>query len=245
MKDKKIVITGGANGLGAAVARKLCALGANIVIVDIDDVRGEKFASEIGAHFVLGNVADTQGQYESHEAIVKRFGDDHIDVLINNAGIWFDRDHGESNPSNRQHLFDTNVLGVAGMTDCFLPAMRAKNSGLVLNIVSVAALSAIDLEAIDWKIYAASKAAVARYSDALREELKNTKIKVTQVFPGGFDSNIFETSGWAKNIAHNQDWMMRADDVADCVMFAITRPEDVFISSIVVEKKDVNETSPL
>lgn len=70
------------------------------------------------------------------------------------------------------------------------------------------------------------------FTKALRDELKDTKIKVTGFYPGGFDSMLYEKS--KRPNAHNQPWMMKTDDVADIVVFALTRPKDVLMERIIV-----------
>ena len=234
MKNKKIVITGGTAGLGLALARKLSALGAQAIILARDEERGRCIAAELGCDFQFCNVADSQSCYEAYEAIVKKYGD--IDILINNAGIWLDNGHGEDDPGERTHVFDTNVLGAIDLIGRFLPVMREKNSGTIVNINSIAALPAAD-PSVNWKTYAASKAALARYSDALREELRETKVKVIQIFPGGFGSDMYMSAKWDKDRAFNQPWMMSSDDVADCLIFMLTRPGNIMISSMTVENK--------
>ena len=73
------------------------------------------------------------------------------------------------------------------------------------------------------------------YTQALRESLRDTNIKVIQYFPGGFESNLYENAG--RENSHNQPWMMKTEDVAEIILFALTRPKDVYMEKIVVSKK--------
>ena len=73
------------------------------------------------------------------------------------------------------------------------------------------------------------------FTNALQIELAETNIKVTGFFPGGFDSNIFENAEMTD--AHDQPWMMKTEDVADIIVFALTRPDDMLMEKIVVTKK--------
>lgn len=82
----------------------------------------------------------------------------------------------------------------------------------------------------DWLTYTATKWALTGYTRALKYAIESTKIKVTGLFPGGFESNIFETAG--EKDAHNQPWMMRTSDVADAVIYALDAPDDLWINTI-------------
>jgi NADP-dependent 3-hydroxy acid dehydrogenase YdfG len=229
MKDKKILITGGTSGLGKELARKLTELGAKVIIAARDETRGNAVAAELGCKYIFCNVGDLQSCYELHEQI----GD--VDILINNAGIWTDDRLEEKDPSRMFAAFEVNVIGMIQLCNLFLPDLRKKDYGTIVNVSSVSALPLIAPD-IFAKTYAATKAAVKRYSEALKADLKGTKIKVIQFFPDGFDANLYESAGWDKESAHNQTWMLNASDVADCLVFALTRPEDMHISSMVVEK---------
>jgi len=220
--------------LGLSLARKLTALGAQVITLARNEERGQRVAKELGCDFIPCDISDPQWCRRAHEAIVKKYGD--IDILINNAGIRIDKDHGEDDPSKREQVFGTNILGAIDLIELFVPAMRMRNSGMIANVVSTTALPMLKPSAY-YKTYAASKSALARYSDALRADLKDTKIKVIQFFPGGFESNNLESGGWPKEKSHNLPGQMKTDDVADCLMFMLTRPDDIEIISLVVEKK--------
>ena len=121
-----------------------------------------------------------------------------------------------------------NSLGPIYFTKSVLPLMKKSNSGHILNVISKAGL---DLpENKDWPTYSASKWAITGYTRALQNQLLGTKVKVTAFYPGGFESNIFETAG--EKDAHNQPWMMRTSDVADAIIYALNAPEDLLINSI-------------
>ena len=106
--------------------------------------------------------------------------------------------------------------------------MKKVYYGHIFNVISKAGL---DLpENKDWPTYTATKWAITGYTKALQHQLKGTKIKVTGFYPGGFESNIFETLG--EKDAHNQPWMMRTSDVAKVIVYVLSRPDDLFINSI-------------
>lgn len=232
MKNKKVVITGGSEGLGKEVAKRLTALGAKVIILARNEEKLAAAAKEIGCDYMFCNVGDLQCCYEAHEEITKKYGD--IDILMNNAGIWTDDALEETNPGLIYQAFETNIIGAIQMTNQFLPRFKELNHGTFLNINSVSGrFPIVDSEA---RTYSATKWALRGYSEALKEHLKGTNIKVIQIFPCGFDTNIFETSGWSKEDAHNQSWMAKVETIAESVVFALTAPNDVTIGSIVIEK---------
>lgn len=232
MKNKKVVITGGSEGLGKEVARRLTALGAKVIILARNEERLSAVASELGCDYMFCNVGDLQCCYEAHEEITKKYGD--IDVLMNCAGVWTDDKLEETDPGLIYGAFETNIIGVIQMTNYFLPRFRELNKGTILNINSLAGKFPIKDQ--NARTYTATKWALNGYSEALKEDLKDTRIKVIQIFPCGFDTNLFETSGWDKEFAHNQPWMTKVETIADTVVYALSAPVDVNISSIVIEK---------
>ncbi|MBU0570103.1 SDR family NAD(P)-dependent oxidoreductase, partial [Patescibacteria group bacterium] len=121
------------------------------------------------------------------------------------------------------------------VTEEMLPFLNKKES-IVFNVISTAGVGDIPSgKNTLWKSYGASKCGMVGYTHALRESLRDTNTKVIQYFPGGFESNLYENAGRAN--LHNQPWMMKTDDVAEIIIFTLTRPRDVYIEKIVVSKK--------
>lgn len=135
----------------------------------------------------------------------------------------------------RWNAIKTNMLGQIQFTEEVLPYLMKKGQGVIFNVISTAGVSDIPSgNNAMWKSYGASKWGLAGYTHALRESLRETKIKVIQYFPGGFESNLYENAG--RENPHNQSWMMKTEDVAEIVRFVLTRPEDVYMEKIVVSK---------
>ena len=163
--------------------------------------------------------------------IIIKFGA--IDILVNNAGVWTDENLEKEHPEFRKKAFEVNTLGHINFTYAVLPYFQDQNSGHIFNVISNAGL--LEKDNVRWKSYAAKKHAMTGFTKTLRDSLVTTKIKVTGFFPGGIDTNLYENVGRVD--AHNQPWMMKAEDVADCVAFALTRPDEILIESIVISKK--------
>jgi len=238
MKDKIIIITGGSQGLGKAVAKKLAGEGAKVVLVAEGEEMLRQAKEEIGAnaYTYVCDITFVEQIQKTVADIIRDLG--RIDILINNAGLWTDEKLEEANPELRRKVIETNALGTIEFTKAVEPIFRKQNSGHILNVISTSGGN--DTSAGDnrlWQTYGASKWAVAGFTRALRDSLSDTKIKVTGFYPGGFDSNMYErASRGTIEETHNQPWMMRAEDVADALIFCLTRPDDVLVEKIVVTK---------
>ena len=231
MQGKVVVITGASSGLGKCLAEKLAKLGATLVLIALDEPKLEKLAKKLKCDFYSCNIGDLQSVDETFSAIFKKYK--RIDILINNAGIWTEDSYEEKHPEMRFHAFETNVIGHINVTNFVLPYLKRKNSGIIANVISTCGNVMLANAAL-WKTYSATKFAMVGYSNALRNDLAGTKIKVFRFFPGGFESNFYEEARGAQ--AHNQPWMMKTEDVADVMIFALTRPADVYVEEIVVSK---------
>jgi NADP-dependent 3-hydroxy acid dehydrogenase YdfG len=238
MKDKVVVVTGAGTGLGKSISIKLAALGAKVALIsrtqsELELVKSEVAAQGGFAEFYVCDISDEQHVSGTIQKIKSTFKS--IDILINNAGIWTDEELEKANPSRRKKALETNVLGNIQMTYAVLPIMQKQKSGHIFNVISTS--GANDTPAGNntlWKTYGATKWAMTGFTQALRESLTGTKIKVTAFHPGGFDSMLYEKANRAN--PHNQPWMMQTNDVADVAVFALTRPHDVQVEKIIVTK---------
>ncbi|TSC63743.1 MAG: short chain dehydrogenase/reductase family oxidoreductase [Microgenomates group bacterium Gr01-1014_93] len=231
VEGKVILVTGASQGLGKELSQKLAKLKAKVALV----ARTEQHLKEVkdliknGGGIAEYFVCDATSQKQVDETIkkvVRTFGT--IDILFNGAGIWTTDEIEKDRPELIERAFKVNSMGPIYFTKAVLPIMRKRNIGHIFNVVSKAGL---DLpENKDWATYTATKWAVAGYTKALGYALEGTKIKITGFFPGGFESNIFETAG--EKEAHNQPWMMRTSDVADAIVYALNAPDDLWIKSI-------------
>jgi NADP-dependent 3-hydroxy acid dehydrogenase YdfG len=238
LTNKVIVITGASSGLGASVAEKVAKLGARIALIGRNEnaLQRQRDALQVAENHAHVFVCDIREQEQVENAvkdIIVAFGT--IDILVNNAGVWTTDELEKTRPELRRAALDTNVLGHITVAEEILPILKAKNIGHIVNVISVSG----DAESpsgnnAEWKTYGASKWAMAGYTKALRDSLTSTKIKVTGFYPGGFESNIFETAGEVEK--HDQPWMMKVSDVADTLIYTLTRPADVVIEKMVVTK---------
>lgn len=176
---KVILVTGGSSGLGWAMCERLSAIGHQVVGTGR---RPEKDPN--GWKLIAMDVTDEASVKSAVETVIGLYG--RIDVLVNNAGTGIQGAVEDIDVDLAKKLFDANVFGVHRVCRAVLPHMRARKSGLVINISSIAANFGLPYRAF----YSASKAAVDRYSEALSIELKPFGVHVVVVQPGEFNTNI-------------------------------------------------------
>lgn len=238
LKNKIVVITGASQGLGKTLALKVAAEGGKVALVArsadlLKKVQTEVHKSGGEAEFFVCDIRNLFDIQKTVAEIQKKFST--IDILVNNAGIWTDNEMEQSDPSRRQAAFETNVVGHINFTNEVLPYFKKQNAGYVLNVISTSGV--VESTASDnrfWSTYGATKWAMTGFTTALQASLSETKIKVTGFFPGGFDSNLYENAD--RPNAHHQAWMMKTEDIADIIVFALTRPADVVIEKMIVTK---------
>lgn len=235
MQDKTIVITGASEGLGRIIARKLGAEGASVILVAQNEDELSQTANEIGenAHAYVCDISVPEQVRQTVTQIVNDFG--RIDILINNAGLWTDEELEKSDPDRRRRVLEVNTIGTIEVTKAFEPTFRSQNEGQILNVISTSGTN--DTSSGDntlWQTYGASKWALAGFTRAFKDSLEDTNIKVTGFYPGGFESNLYENA--KRDNAHDQPWMMQVNDIADALLFCLTRPADMVVEKLVVTK---------
>jgi uncharacterized protein len=179
-----VLITGASSGIGEALAKRFARGGHALVLVARDRARLETLAATLTAeHGVKVWVEPVDlarpGAIRALAIALKRRRVE-VDVLVNNAGVLEQGPFTSISARRHQELIDLNVAGVTAMLAQFLPAMRARGRGRVLNVASIAAFQPVPMLAT----YAATKAYVLSLTESLAEELKDTGVTVTALCPG-------------------------------------------------------------
>jgi 3-hydroxy acid dehydrogenase/malonic semialdehyde reductase len=227
-------ITGASSGFGAAIARRLAGHGARVVLVARRRERLDALARELAtpSHVVVLDVRDNAAVERAVAALPADFRD--VDVLVNNAGLALGLDPAHrASLADWDEMVDTNVKGLMYVTRAVLPGMVARGRGHVVNIGSVAG---------EWpypggNVYGASKAFVHQFSLNLRADLIGTRVRVTDLEPGLCGGTEFSEVRFhgdtARAAAVYQDTQaLSADDIADAVHWAVTRPPHVNVNTI-------------
>lgn len=192
LKDKTAVITGGASGIGRAMAHRFVAAGTNVVIGDIEEPAVIATVDELvtaggAALGVRCDVADAASVDALRDAAVERFGS--VEVVCLNAGVAAGGPMHELDLIDWRWTLDVNLYGVVNGISTFLPAMHAADSGHIVITASVAGLLSYP-----WMgPYNASKHAVASIGETLHHELAGTGVNVSVLCPGLVNTNILDS----------------------------------------------------
>lgn len=227
------VVTGASSGIGAATARHLAAAGFDVVVGARRLDRLQEVAEPIGASARPLDVTDTA----SVEAFCAPLGP--VSVLVNNAGGALGLDSVVAADEEQwRTMYETNVLGVMRMTRALLPRLIDSGDGHVLTVGSIAAFEPYAGGAG----YNAAKFGARGLMGALRHELLGQPVRVTEVDPGMVDTEFSSVrfGGDTDRAARVYEGVtpLSADDVAECITFAVTRPSHVNIDSLVVLARD-------
>ena len=226
------VITGASSGIGAATAIALGRHGFKVVVGARRLERLARVAGEEGVALRL-DVTDEASVNDFVGQVGKRFG--RIDVLVNNAGGAFGLNPiAEAVDDDWIGMWKTNVLGLMWMTRACLPLLRKARHGHIVNIGSIAGFETYKGGAG----YTAAKHAVRAITRTLRLELNGEPIRVTEIAPGLVETEFslvrFHGDRKAARSVYEGIKPLTAEDIADCVVFAVTRPPHVDIDEIVV-----------
>jgi NADP-dependent 3-hydroxy acid dehydrogenase YdfG len=198
LSNKTVVITGAGSGIGRALAVQMGALGARLCLSDVNEATLAETASLVGSnrgpvHTARVDVGQRDAIYAWAERLNKEVGP--ADVLVNNAGVSLSQRIADMRDEDFAWLMNINFWGVVHGTRAFLPQLQARPEAHIVNLSSVFGLIAVPTQAA----YNASKFAVRGFTEALRQELADTSVRVTSVHPGGIKTNI------VKNGRHYQD----------------------------------------
>ena len=232
LDGKTAIVTGASSGIGAATARALVEAGARVAV---GARRVEKLPDRDGFYAFDLDVTDPESCERFVERAVADLGG--VDVLVNNAGLGLGRDpFWESNDEDEQVVIDTDVRGLMRMTRLCLPHIR--DGGHIVNIGSVAGREPYENAAV----YITAKFAVRGFTYALRQDLLGRPIHLTTVDPGLVETNFSMVrfrgdEERARKVYENVD-ALKPEDIAECVLFAVTRPAHVNIDELVVKTID-------
>ena len=229
LEDKTAVVTGASSGIGAATAHALAEAGARVAV---GARRVEELPDRDGFYAFDLDVRDEESSERFVERAVADLGG--IDILVNNAGLGLGREpFWDSTDEDETTVIETNVLGVLRLTRLCLPHIR--NDGHIVNMGSIAGRQPYENAAV----YVASKYAVRGFTYALREDLLGRPIHLTTIEPGlvetGFSKVRFRGDEEQAKKVYEGVEPLTPDDIAECVLFAVTRPAHMNIDELVVK----------
>jgi len=229
ISGKTAIVTGASSGIGAATAKALAEKGVRVA-------GGARRVDRLETDVALElDVTDPESAARFVDAAIAELGG--VDILFNNAGLALGRyPFDESNEEDESAVFETNVNGLVRMTRLCLPHIR--DGGHIVNMGSIAGRQAYEKGAT----YVASKFAVRGFTYALREDLLGRPIRLTTVDGGLVETefSIVRFKGDTEQAAAVYKGIdpLTAEDIADCVMWALTRPWHVNVDEIVVKARN-------
>lgn len=243
LKNKIILITGATSGIGKALAYQAAELGANLILLARREERLESLKQELVEKFGV-KIALIKADIRDRELIKTSLNNlpndfKNINILINNAGLGLTSDliqKGELD--NWDIMIDTNIKGLLNMINFILPGMLERKSGHIVNIGSVAGHDCYP----GGNVYCATKHAVRALSKSLRLDLLGTGLRVTDIAPGAVHTEFSEVR-WGGDKKKSDDFYaqfnpLKPEDIADNIIYVLTRPPHVNIAEIVIYPTD-------
>lgn len=244
---KTIFITGASSGIGKATALEYAEASngdLKLILVARRLEKLETLKKELNSKFpslqtFIGklDVSEKNSIQPFLKNLPIEFQD--IDILVNNAGKALGNSKvGEVSNEDIYGTFDTNVFGLISITQAILPIFKKKNSGDIVNIGSIAGRDAYP----GGSIYCASKFAVRAFTESLRKELIDTKIRVIEIQPGAVETEFSIVRNYGDAQAASSVYKGReplfADDIAELIVFATTRKQNTVIAELLVFPSD-------
>ena len=215
LSGRVALVTGASGGIGAAVARSLAEQGVRLGLAS-------RSGGDLGIDGSIAapcDVRDPAAVGAFVEQIVARFG--RLDIVIANAGVGAYGPFLELDPGNLEEMLDTNVKGTIYTIRAALPHLLESDRADIVTVASEAGRRGLPFEAV----YSASKFAQVGFTRALDHELRPQGVRCTNVCPGGVATGFAMGRGRTPDMPE-LDGMMSADDVAEAVLFVLTRPRN-------------------
>ena len=237
LKGRIAAITGAASGIGLACARALIAAGAKVVLIDRDGDKLEQLRVELGASaFALRvDLLDAKDNSAMLPKILALVGG--LDIFHANAGAYVGGDVADGNPDDWDRILNLNVNAAFRSVHAVLPHLVRQQSGDIIFTSSIAGIVPVMWE----PIYTASKFAVQAFVHTTRRQLAKHGVRVGSVAPGPVVTALLDDWPKAKlEEALASGSLMQPEEVAECVLFMLTRPRHVTIRDIVVLPSSVD-----
>jgi len=220
---KRHLITGASRGIGRAIAEKLAAAEVTLLLHGRDTVALAETRKAVAPHcakviLLVHDLAKPSGVSD----LIAEIGDQRIDLLVNNAGVAVVKPFAEITQIEWEQTVGVNITAPFMLTQAFAPKMPPGSS--IVNILSVAAKTGFP----NWSAYCMSKFALEGFSQSVREELRDRKIRMINIYPAATATSIWNNveGEWPR------DKMILPEHVASAVAYALSRPTDVALENI-------------
>ena len=217
---KTLIITGGSDGLGKALAEKL-AKDHQVVILARNKQALQEIAAKSNCGYIVCDVRDAKQVSKAFTEIAEKHG--RIDVLINNAGVIVNGELVDTSDEDIENVITTNTLGSIYAAKAALKRMKQQRSGLIINVVSQSGLNA----RANRSVYNASKFALTGFTKALQQETAAYGVRVTGFYPGTIKTGLFAKTG-----IEMKGPSLTTEQAVKSIEFLLSCDEDVLIPEL-------------
>jgi 3-oxoacyl-[acyl-carrier protein] reductase len=222
MTPRRLLVTGGTQGIGAALVEQARAAGYQVTFTGRDPARLEALAAATGAHGLVADVTQADDNARTVDTALARMGG--IDGLVNNAGYAYRAEIGALDLAAMRAMFDTNVFGLVDLTNRVVPHLKAQAFGDVVNIASTSGMKG----AATGTAYSGSKWAVRGITQCWQAELRPYNIRVSCICPSEVQTNFGGRAG------RNNPNKLYASDIAATIMAGLALPQRVLWTELAI-----------
>ena len=231
LEGKVALVTGASSGIGRATALALGEMGVKLALVGRSAQKLKAVADRAGGDALVlpADLTEPGAVSQVVDATIERFG--RIDIVLPNAGLYIPGDVAEGDPDAWDELIAVNVNSVFRLARAVLPGMIAQGGGQIVVTSSVAGHQAIHWE----PVYSASKHAIQAFVHGLRRQTMKHNIRIGSVAPGIVLNELWgytDPAAIDAKVAAREG--LRSEDVADAVLYMLTRPANVTIRDLVI-----------
>ena len=233
-KKELSIVTGGNRGIGKSIALRLAKENHDVIIFGRDEATLKNTSNEISnfnvkCEYFKGDVSDEKFALDSVNKIIARYGK--IDNLINNAGTSVFKKVIDASFDEFKEQINANLYGIFNFSKVVLPIMIEKESGAIINIISLAGKNSF----VGGAMYSASKHAALGFTKSLMLEVREFNIRVAAICPGSVDTEFFNGS----TMKPNRNKILKPEDIAETVFSILKLPVRALISEV-----DIRPTNP-
>ncbi|HVF36775.1 MAG TPA: SDR family oxidoreductase [Sphingomicrobium sp.] len=233
LAGKRVLITGGAGGVGRAVVKRMAEQGARLLVTD----RGQRQLDQLAAELASGQLHTVEADLARSDGVTRLFGQldeklGGIDLLVACAGVG-SGPLMEMDELGWRHVIESNLTSYVACTQLAIERMRQAATGEAM-IILVGSIS-VHIKAVGESVYNAAKGGVASFAETLRKEMMTEGIRVTLIEPGAIGSAMQPFSAEERERMMQENKLLRPDSVAEAIMFAATRPPGVDVVTLRIE----------
>ncbi len=232
LAGRTALVTGASRGIGRRTAETLADAGARVWCLSRSRAEVESLAADLGGEALVVDLTDDATTWAALDEMVDALGGA-PDIVVNSAGVFGIASSAKESVAAFDRALAVNLRGPFLVNRALLAPMLERRSGLIVNVGSVAGRKAYRGNAA----YSASKFGLRGYHEVLLEELKGSGVRATLVEPASTDTPIWDSIDPDNNPKlPSRSEMLRADDVAEAILFVATRPESVRIPVLQIER---------